>query len=246
MPVMAPYAAPPIIDAIIELRFETPIDDDAAAAISKKLSAEYPLVESRELRKFELDVASGEVELSTQDRIEKRSSAEEALGTQVGTHLLSVYCGAPYEGWESLFGRFSKAYSIAKKVTGFRKIERVGMRYINRLDLCTNEKGIVDYEHYLNLRINLPEPFPPISDYALSFEVELDEYGCLARVQSKVAEPGVPDKHSFILDIDVWSRSDVPQKDDRLYEFLGTLRNAKNMLFETFITDLARESFNAR
>jgi uncharacterized protein (TIGR04255 family) len=243
---MAQYAVPPIVDAVIELRFETPIDDAVRGQLARKLSGEYPLVERNEVRQFQLDVASGEVEHSTEERIEKYTSAEEPRGLQIGTHIFSVFAGAPYEGWESLVGRFSKAFAVAKKEWGFRKIERVGVRYINRLDLSENSQGQVDYEDYLNLRINLPETFPPIHGYTLSFETSLKDYDCLARVQSNVTDPSVPGKHSFVLDIDVWRSRDIPQKEDGLYEFLETMRQAKNMLFETFITDLARDTFDAR
>lgn len=242
---MAQYATPPIVDAVIELRFESPLSDHDKAEFSKKLSSQYPLVESREVRQYQLDVSSGVVDQSTQERIEKRSSAEEPRGVQIGTHIFSVFSGAPYEGWDSLFDRFVSAFKAARKQLGFRKIVRVGVRYINRLDLAENSRGQVDYEDYLNLRINLPEAFPPISGYELGFEVSLEQYGCQARIQSKVVEPSVPNRHSFVLDVDVWINEEIPQKEEGLYELLGSMREAKNMLFETFITDQARRSFSA-
>jgi uncharacterized protein (TIGR04255 family) len=56
----------------------------------------------------------------------------------------------------------------------------------------------------------------------------------------------VPGKLSFSLDIDVWRQVDVPQKDNDVLELLGKMRDAKNQLFETFITDKARDLFNAK
>jgi uncharacterized protein (TIGR04255 family) len=64
-------------------------------------------------------------------------------------------------------------------------------------------------------------------------------------VRSGIAPPAVPGRVSFTLDVDVKRNLEVPQKDADVFELLAAMRKAKNDLFETFITDEARELFNA-
>lgn len=242
------YTAPPIIDAIIELRFEDALSDDARAQVSKKLADKYPL--SEEVVQQQIRVAVQNTNISTQtsvqERLIRRQRTDGPQMVQIGPRVLSVATGAPYSGWEELFHRFSENWAMAKRIWKYRPIDRIGLRYVNRIDLLIDQKGIVPYEDYLNLRINLPESFPNIFDYDLAFQAGLDDIKCGVTVRSGNVAAAVPGRLSFVLDIDVWREIEVPQKDKDVYELLTSMRSAKNTLFETFITDRAREIFNAR
>jgi len=48
---------------------------------------------------------------------------------------------------------------------------------------------------------------------------------------------------SFLIDIDIGRTHDVPQRDEEIFEFLTSIRDKKNMIFEACITDRARELF---
>lgn len=241
------YSAPPIVDAIIELRFEDALDDAVRERASKKFSDAYPLVEEGVHQAIGVDLSADTISVRTDvtERVTKRRTLEGPALIQIGNHIFGVATGAPYQGWDELFGRFVDHWTVAKKVWGYRKIKRIGVRYINRLDLSHDENGRLDYERYLNLRINLPEEFPDILNYELRFETSIPEIKCGATVQSGAIEPAVPGQYSFALDVDLWRLREVPQKDAEVLSLLGMMRSSKNDLFETFITDEARKVFNA-
>jgi len=52
------------------------------------------------------------------------------------------------------------------------------------------------------------------------------------------------DHASLLLDIDLFREQALPQKDEDIWELFGLLRRQKNVLFESFITDRARELFD--
>lgn len=241
------YLHPPIIDAIIELKFATEITEAEKLKISKRFASNYEIVEDVVAQKISVAVNSKSVSTTSLvvERIIKRSSIDEPHFVQIGDRILNVACGAPYEGWEALFERFCSCWAIAKKGMKFRPIERIGVRYINRLDLKPNRKGQVQYENYLRLRINLPKDFQLIFDYNLMFQTSLEDIQCGVTVRSGPAPPAVPGRSSFLLDVDVWRDVDVPQRENEVYELLGQMRQGKNSLFETFITDKARALFDA-
>ena len=242
------YAVAPIIDAIIELRFQDELSDNDRERASKKFAQRYPIVDEVVQQRIEVEVNPERIatNLVILERMSKRTHTDLPHIIQIGGHILSVATGAPYEGWSNLFDRFVSDWAVAKKLWGYRTIQRIGVRFINRIDLAPNEDGTVDYEHYLNLRINLPEDFPPTLGYSLMFRTNLEEIKCGVIVRSEVAPPAVPGRQSFTLDLDVSRDIDLPQKEVAVFELLEEMRKAKNALFETFITDKARELFNAR
>ncbi len=52
------------------------------------------------------------------------------------------------------------------------------------------------------------------------------------------------DHTSFLLDIDLYKDTNLPIRDDDIWELFLTLHTEKNKLFEAFITDRARELFD--
>jgi uncharacterized protein (TIGR04255 family) len=242
------YFAPPIIDATIELRFQDTVNEADRERVSKKFASRYPLVEQGTVQQILVNVQATRIaaQAGVQEHLIRRRTPESAAVVQIGDHVFDVATGAPYAGWHELFERFVEDWAVAKRVWKYRPIQRIGMRYINRLDLEPNEGGLVDYEDYLNLRINLPERFPPTTAYELGFQSTIEAIKCGVTVQSGTVPAAVPGKLSFSLDIDVWRQVDVPQKDNDVLELLGKMRDAKNQLFETFITDKARDLFNAK
>ena len=241
------YSAPPIIDAVIELRFEEPVSEAIRESASKKLAAKYPVHEELTSQQVEVQFQATSIatHASIQDRFTRRSSTDINGIVIVGSQILAVATGAPYPGWDTLFARLKEDWSIAKRAWKYRKLTRLGVRYVNRIDLSVDSKGIVEYEDFLALRISLPDAFPPINGYELAFQFALTELKCGATVRSGIAPPAVPGMTSFTLDVDVWRVLDVPQKESEVFEVLSDMRAAKNELFETFITDRAREMFDA-
>lgn len=242
------YFAPPIIDATIELRFENALSEADRERVSKRFAKRYPLAEEATVQRMLVNIQPTGVatQMDVQERLSRRRSTETPAVVQIGNFVFDVATGAPYGGWQELFDRFVEDWTTAKRVWKYRPIQRIGMRYINRLDLDPNDKDLIDYEDYLNLRVNLPETFPPTISYELGFQSSVESIKCGVTVKSGTAPPAVPGKVSFTLDIDLWRQDDVPQKDTEVLDLLLEMRKAKNQLFETFITDKARELFDAK
>lgn len=241
------YSAPPIVEAILELRFADELTDADRERVSKKFASRYPSLETGVQQIIGVQVNQNGIALNStvQERITRRRNLDSPAIVQIGTRIFGVIAPAPYTGWEELFDRFVEDWAAAKKIWKYRPISRIGVRYLNRIDLVPDADGVVEYEDFLNLRINLPENFPSIFNYDLGFQSGIEEIRCGVNVRSGIVEPAVPGRTSFTLDIDVWRQADVPQKDAEVFELLGLMREAKNELFETFITDEARKIFDA-
>src|SRR4051812_22643465 len=121
------YSAAPIIDAIIELRFENAISDADRERVSKRLADRYPVAEEGAQHEILVNVQPGgrvAVHTPTQERLTKRRSVDRPNVIQIGGSVLDVATGAPYTHWEDLFDRFVEDWAIAKRIWKYRRITR--------------------------------------------------------------------------------------------------------------------------
>ncbi|MEO6198733.1 MAG: TIGR04255 family protein [Sphingomicrobium sp.] len=236
------YPNPPITEAVIEVKFDAAALDDERRHVSAKVAEFYPNDSVSEHQAVHLDMERKRVELRTDSSVYRRSSHDESEILLLGPQNFLLSQLAVYPGWDYFFGRFRRDWEIWRKAMGYRKIARIGVRFINRIDVPM-EGTEVHHEQYLNLRIKMPDEFELIGDYSLHVEVPLLETKCLALINSASVPSPVPGFASFVIDIDIGRNIDVPQKDADMFDVLNQIRVQKNALFEASITDSAREKF---
>jgi uncharacterized protein (TIGR04255 family) len=149
---------------------------------------------------------------------------------------------APYPGWIDFFGRFVRDWEVFKKATGYRKISRIGVRFINRLDIRIVGK-LIEESEYLNLGPKLPDSFGPFTAYGLQAQFPPDEAACRLTINSSSVPSPLLDHGSFLLDLDIARDRAPPQNDEEIYRLLHEIRVKKNAAFEACITAKARELF---
>lgn len=151
---------------------------------------------------------------------------------------------APYPGWEEFSRRVRRDYELLKSEVGFRLPIRVGVRAINRID--------VPEASYLSAGpgqfLRCAPPTPPygtkrIDAFLTQIENGLDDNGNKAKVVVATVFPLVPGTTALLLDIDVFNNSKLPDSDAGIWHLADSLRSYKNEIFESSITDRARQLF---
>jgi uncharacterized protein (TIGR04255 family) len=150
---------------------------------------------------------------------------------------------APYPGWDVFAERVARDLKLAIKHLSIGKPSRIGMRFINRIDVPATG-DVVRYEDYLAINIDLPPQISSVDNYGWRFECPFPTLGLRAVLQSAVVEPEVPSHLSFLLDIDVIAMNELPADLDSMLSHLEKMRTLKNELFELSIRDKAREQFS--
>jgi uncharacterized protein (TIGR04255 family) len=149
---------------------------------------------------------------------------------------------APYPGWETFSQRVMRDLELFFDAFGNRELTRIGMRYINRIDVLLERADVSDY---LNVWPLIPEIGTTIGhSYALQSTRELVGKNMAVTLQSATVDSPVPKAISFALDIDLFRTVDVPRRPEMIMHVLTSMRDAKNMIFEASITDKARELFS--
>ncbi len=242
-----PYPFAPITEAVVEFRFESQLEEGEMTKISGKLAAKYPneQIQISKAVKFDLDI-EGEratANFGQGNKTFRRSNDDQNEIALLGGHSFTISQLALYPSWEQFLDRIIRDREICNKVIGYRKIVQIGMRYINRIDVPFDSDGMARHEDYLTIQVQLPDEYANHIGYNLTVQIPLKELKCVANIQSGAVPSPLPKHVAFILDIDLIRTVDVPQKDDDIYSLLAEMRQAKNSLFEAFITDTARERF---
>jgi uncharacterized protein (TIGR04255 family) len=242
-----PYKQPPITEAVIEIRFAAPLGADRIAAISGDFQSLYPFEQRIADVHVQLNLPSAPQAGTTTETIEtlghKRSSLDQTEILVLRPQNFVVSQLAPYPGWQTFFERFRRDWILWKSLISYRKISRIGVRYINRIDIPSISGQIINYEQYINIYPHLPTLIPNVQGYGVQVIVDMPDISCRMTLNSLTAPSPLLGHGGFIIDQDIYNEQTPPQNDDDIYTFLNVVRVKKNDVFEACITSRARELF---
>lgn len=247
----------PIIEAIIEIRANSKGEDwnhiEEIEGFTPHLESLYPNQDLRFTYKSELNVgvAGPTTGLSSEiDAIRYKSEDGKDLVLLLKDGIV-ISRLALYEGWDDLQDKWKKSWSTYCKVKKPKQISRLGVRFINKIDIPSD--GLIDLREYFTSESFLPiaseKKFYSVSHTCL-FERDSKTSGgsVICRYQARSDESNTDSTHaSFIIDIDVYkpepfgSQSDFQQL--QLVEVLSELRDIKNEIFFESLTDKCKEMY---
>jgi uncharacterized protein (TIGR04255 family) len=118
-------------------------------------------------------------------------------------------------------------------------VTRIGVRYINRLDLPLQN---LDFKHYLR---TVPEVSPDLpqalSGYFMQLQIPQEDLKATLFINQTLVPPPGPNLVSVLLDLDFFRAVEVPQEEAAIWDYLEKLKVRKNVVFEACITDQTRE-----
>ena len=242
------YKYPPITEAVIGINFAENLSKALLKSVSDKLAKNYPI--HQPLKNFNVNL-----DLSPQAGKDRKTITEVAEGhrrssqdmTELALALpnsLVVSQLAPYPSWATFSKRFMRDWKLLKKTLGYREINRIGVRYINRIDIPATGP-LVHNEQFLNVFPQVPDILSPLMAGAVQTISYFEDIKCKLTLNSGIVESPILNNISFLLDLDVVRELDVPQNDKGLFELLEAMRLKKNQVFEACISQRARdEIFN--
>lgn len=244
---MAKYKRAPITEAVIEIRLAAPLPKERVDAIHNRLKRNYAKSQTQSVDRAKLDMKERQVTFDEREERYRLSSNDETDILLITR--LSMLCSrlAPYESWEAFQPRAVEDWGQWKEVIGYQKIARLGVRYINRLDIPVGEAGKVVVDDYLNVIPKYPEPevIASFEKYTMQITSRFGKENFSLIINTSSIPSPLVDHVSILFDLDVGMTDNVPQRDDLMWDALNVMRDQKNRIFEACITDKARELFNA-
>ena len=240
------YKHPPITEAVIGISFSSPVNHADINSVNKKFHKYYPHHQTVSNFNVAVGLTNDQINKPTAD-VNKEDGHR--LSTADMTQLLLLWPSsftlsqlAPYLGWDHFFERFVRDWGLWKKTIGFQIISRIGVRYINRIDIPITAP-VIEYEGFLNVYPKLPDSLNPIHAYAVQAVLELKDIDCLLRINSAAVPSPILGHSSFVIDLDISKEINPPQSDNDIYDLLNKIRVQKNAVFEACVSSRARELF---
>ena len=240
-----PYPKAPITEGVIHLSVLDTATPEEIQKLVQRFAKEYPQQEMLAAINFNINTTGGAatVEQHLQGyRIKSTDQADIMLVFHDGVAAARL---APYPGWEHLRERARKAWSEWRKNVRHNALKRIGIRYINRIDVPIKDAEILDIDAYLRFSPHVPDfSKQPLNGFLVQATKPTDLEHWSATITSTImSPPPLINFVSLVLDIDVFRTERIPGRDADLWDCVETVRELKNAIFESCITDEARRLF---
>ena len=239
---MIRYRKPPITEAVIDFGVNLPseIGVTQLQSLSSNLSSEFP--DSKEIVETDFVFSVGAENKDSGSKTTKTGfrlqSADKRWVIQARLTRFTLSLLHSYEDWDSFRGRARSYWPYYRDVAQPKNISRVGVRYINRIDVPRSEL----IKDYLKDVPGIPNELTGGEDhFFLQLKKELPDISSTLVLNYATVGPTDPETKSIILDIDIHREGEWNPNDDNAWTFLDQLRDRKNKIFETCITDKFRE-----
>ena len=239
------YPRAPITEAVIELRIATGLETVIIDKIAKRLKKRYDTQAPLQQVNLILDMTgSGTTAVQQQNnghRFATYDQADIALLTPVNLTTARL---APYPGWHAFQTMARENWADWCSIAPRHPISRVGVRYINRIDIPLPDDGIVQLETYLTTHPRSEILERPLTGFMVQaqFDAFLPKWVATLTTAPLTPHP-VPNHFSLLLDIDVSRTQDIPEKSDEMWTMINEAQTIKNDLFERALTPATKEFF---
>jgi len=237
------YKKPPIVEAVIEFVFASELKPEVLEKVRQKFLETYPLSTPTMRMDVEVNDQGAKIQRSLQAH---RMTTKEAVDTAVlGASSLALIREPPYCGWEAFIERTRIDFRLLQKLGGVREISRIGVRFVNRIDIPIAPGQPLFFPQYIGIYPSLPDiGGEPLNSYLINFDQPLGKDGCKVILNSGTASSPLINHASLMLDIDVIKEGGIPRQDDAVWALLDRIRSYKNLIFEKCITPDSRALFN--
>jgi uncharacterized protein (TIGR04255 family) len=153
------YSHPPITEAVIELRVHPEVSQNEQEKIVRRLNKDYP--HSQQLSAFNVNIdttptGSGVI-VSQQPQGFRLTSNDQTNIVIVSPQSVASSRLAPYPGWDAFCGQAIAVWKVWNRSTKTHTVRRVGVRYINRIDIPLDDSDHIRLEDYLTFYPHTPE-----------------------------------------------------------------------------------------
>jgi len=234
------YLHPPIKEAILDIQVELP--ENINLKNLKKTDKKYPILK-------ELKETTG---LFTIGDLISASASSQIIGYnfkkennenlyQFRMNGFSFHHLDPYENWKNFQKEANKIWISYNQKFNPVKIKRIALRYINLINIPEKQ---FELKEYFTITPEIPNQLPQIiNNFLINIIMPLKNINGNSSITQTIIKPKENNSITVSLDIDVFVENNLQNNNEYIFETFNKLRNEKNNIFESFITDKTRELF---
>ena len=241
------YERPPIVEAICEFKFdpESRWDLTIPGLLYENLKYEFPNKGSNLIMGFNIAASPEEIKQNVEKiELAQFKHQNKPLLVQVGQHILTINHLAPYSNWENFIVVIEKAYNAYKQVANPSAFQRIGVRYINRIDIPRDKFRFKLFTFGPKFWSPVPQPNSVLS-FITGVELPFEGNRDRMKLQLATAQTTQTDMRSFILDIDYYLTDPSLIGFDDAIKWVNDAHKSVEKAFEDSISDKLREQFGA-
>ena len=239
------YKRAPITEAVVELRLAAPLPVEQVERVKAQLTDDYPLAPEIVQN---ITIRPGPVpQPSIEFAAYRMFSADATNVAVIGRQVFGASRLAPYAGWEAFIGQAQRNWAVWKKIVGWQEVVRVGVRYINRIDVPNPADKPVPIDEFLVFRPIFPifEGSQGVDSFAINSSLPIANSKFRLILNAGLTASPLVKTTSFLLDLDISQEAELPKGDNALWSLIDQIRKVKNRVFEASITDSARRLFSS-
>lgn len=225
----------PLIDAVVEVRFESDVLPDAIfGIIYQKIKSEYPKVDKLPILQLpdEIRFKDPNLKYNAYYRLTSRPFV-----VQIGPKVLTVSCPGEYIGWEAFFPKILETFDLLKELDIVDRIVRLGIRYINYFEFDIFEK--------INLRLMLKDDLLQSNQAMIKTQIQDDQFintlqianNATVTVEEKIIE-------GSIIDIDTYLDKEIENFFANMQNLITEAHETEKRLFFSLLKEEFLETLN--
>jgi len=238
------YKNPPLVEAVCEFRLtrDTHWDLTIPGLFYEGVKEVFPHREQRSVQELQIiqEPQGFRQELRVSERV-LLFSPDRKLLVQIGPRLLVVNALKPYPTWQGFKPRIEMAWKKLQEIVDIQGLERIGLRYINRIELPKEE--VVKLSDYFDFYLTIGPRLPQLMAlFIAGAEFPYKEGQDRCRVQLTL-EPNSGEKRALLLDIDYFLAKPHAVGVSGALQWVEEAHTQVEEIFEGCITDRLRELF---
>lgn len=241
------YPNPPIIEAVCDFRLtpDSKWDLTIPGFIYEKVSKDFPKREQRVIQEVEFvqSPQGFQQQIRSTERVLFLTN-DGKMFIQVGPNLLAINCLKPYPTWNGFKPSIEKAFKAMLGVLDVKGLQRISLRYINRIEIPGDLVKLEDYfDFYPHLGQKLPQN---LENFIVGCVLPFLEGRDLCKVQLTKAVPEKPGNVGFLLDIDYFLAQTGAVSPNDAVAWVENAHSQVEATFEGSITNRLRKIFEER
>jgi uncharacterized protein (TIGR04255 family) len=247
---MAKYNNPPIMEAVCEIKFgkDTKWDITIPGIIYNEVMTEFPHKEQHAIQEVNVSSENNAPTKKPMARTQIRTinlarflSVDKKAMIQVGERVLLVSRLTPYQSWSDFNNHIRYAFKVLSQKVIINSIQRIGLRYINRIVVPKKDMRLDDYFEFRPfLGEGLRKPYTSFIVGCI-FPFNNDNDSCKVELSQAVAESN--DVSAFMLDIDYSLSKPQSIEVNQSLEWVDKAHEEIEGIFESCISRSLRELF---
>lgn len=147
----------------------------------------------------------------------------------------------PYSRWEEMCQEARRLWEIYRAEVKPILVTRLALRYINSIEIPSKN---FDYDDYFTAAPRIPQQLPQLlQHYFVRTLIPFPDHGATAVTIQTPSDKQDPVNTVILLDIEVFRQVDLAPDDQKIWEIFGSLRQVKNEIFFSSITEMTKELF---